>query len=80
MNVRIDKNTKLQPWNANPIFGDYPVHIRAGNLTITLLFADTDSIGRFRNLLETTLVEIAFIGKPETRDATHAIRQTQTRL
>lgn len=68
VNVRIDKNTKLQPWNANSIFGDYPVHIRSGNLTITLLFEDTASIGRFRDLLEATLVEIGFTGTASTRD------------
>lgn len=58
MNVRIDKQTRLQSWKRNTIFGDYPVHIRAGNLTITLLFADVDSLRRLGDLLEQTLKEI----------------------
>lgn len=42
MNIHISKHTRLQPWEGKTIFGDYPVHLRPGNFTVTLLLQGVD--------------------------------------
>lgn len=58
MNIHIDKHTRFQTWDGKTIFSEYPVHIRSGNFTVTLLFHDRDSIDNLRQLLAQTLLEI----------------------
>jgi len=58
VNIHITKHTRLQPWEGRTIFGDYPLHLRPGNFTVTLLFADADSIGRVHGMLGQMLAEI----------------------
>jgi len=58
MNIHITKHTRLQPWEGKTIFGDYPLHLRPGNFTVTLLFADAESIRRLHEMLGQLLAEI----------------------
>jgi hypothetical protein len=58
MNIHINKNTRLQPWNGQTVFNEYPVFIRPGNFTVTLMFHDAESIGRLNSLLADMLLEI----------------------
>lgn len=58
MNIHINKNTRIQPWEHKTIFGEYPVHLRPGNFTVTLLFHDAASISRLHEVLAQTLLEI----------------------
>ena len=43
MNIRINKNTRLQPRKGQTVFNEYPVFIRPGNFTVTLMFHDAES-------------------------------------
>jgi len=58
MNIHISKHTRLQPWEGRPVFGEYPVYIRPGNFTVTLLFADADSVRRLYEMLAELLSDI----------------------
>ena len=51
MNIHINKTTRFQSWEGKTIFGEYPVHIRPGNFTVTLIFHDQESIERLSQLL-----------------------------
>jgi len=53
VNIHINKHTRFQSWDGKTIFNEYPVHIRSGNFTVTLLFHDRDSIDNLRHLAET---------------------------
>lgn len=57
MNIHINKNTRLQPWNGQTVFNEYPVFIRPGNFTVTLMFHDAESIGRLNSLLADMLLK-----------------------
>lgn len=59
MNIHINRQTRFQSWEGRTIFGEYPVHIRPGNFTVTLLFHDEESIDNLRQILAQTLLEIA---------------------
>jgi len=59
VNIHINKQTRFQSWEGRTIFGEYPVHIRPGNFTVTLLFHDEESIDNLRQILSQTLLEIA---------------------
>jgi len=39
LNIHINKHTRFQSWEGQTIFNEYPVHIRSGNFTVTLLFS-----------------------------------------
>ncbi len=58
MNIHINKHTRFQPWEGKTIFNEYPVHIRTGNFTVTLLFHDRDSMDSLRQILAETMCEI----------------------
>jgi hypothetical protein len=58
MNIHVNKHTRLQPWEGKTIFGDYPLHLRCGNMTVTLLFADAESIQRVYDMLAELLTEV----------------------
>jgi len=58
MNIHINKHTRFQSWEGKTIFNEYPVHIRSGNLTVTLLFHDMESIEDLRQILTETILEI----------------------
>ncbi len=58
MNIHINKHTRFQAWEGKTIFNEYPVHIRSGNFTVTLLFHDCDSMEKLRQVLTDTLFEI----------------------
>jgi len=58
MNIHINKHTRLQPWEGKTIFGDFPLHLRCGNMTVTLLFADADSIRQVYEMLANLLAEV----------------------
>lgn len=58
MNIHINKTTRLQPWEGKTVFGEYPVFIRPGSFTVTLMFHDRESIDRLYLLLKETMVEI----------------------
>jgi hypothetical protein len=58
MNIHINKHTRFQPWQGKTIFNEYPVHIRSGNFTVTLMFHDRESIDNLRQILEETMAEI----------------------
>ncbi|MGE5605650.1 MAG: hypothetical protein ACM3YE_08165 [Bacteroidota bacterium] len=65
MNVHINKTTRLQSWEGKTIFGEYPVYIRPGNFTVTLMFHDKESINRFCQILMDTIFEIdSKLGQP----------------
>jgi hypothetical protein len=59
MNIHINKHTRFQSWEGKTIFNEYPVHIRSGNLTVTLLFHDRESMENLRQILTETILEIA---------------------
>lgn len=58
MNIHINKTTRFQSWEGKTIFGEYPLHIRPGNFTVTLMFHDKESIVRLSHLLDETVYEI----------------------
>lgn len=58
MNIHINKTTRLQSWEGQTVFGEYPVYIRPGNFTVTLMFHDKESINRLCQLLVETIFEI----------------------
>lgn len=58
MNIHINKHTRFQSWEGKTIFNEYPVHIRSGNFTVTLLFHDRESINNLRQILTETMFEI----------------------
>lgn len=58
MNIHINKTTRLQSWEGKTVFGEYPVYIRPGNFTVTLMFHDKESINRLCQLLMDTMLEI----------------------
>jgi hypothetical protein len=58
MNIHINKTTRLQSWEGKTVFGEYPVYIRPGNFTVTLMFHDKESINRLCQLLVETIFEI----------------------
>lgn len=58
MNIHINKQTRLQPWHNQTIFGEYPLFIRPGNFTVSLLFHDAESISRVAEMLSKMLLEI----------------------
>lgn len=58
MNIHINKTTRLQAWEGKTVFGEYPVYIRPGNFTVTLMFHDQESINRLCQLLVETVFEI----------------------
>lgn len=74
MNIHINKHTRLQSWDGTTIFGDFPLHLRCGNLTVTLLFADADAIHRLHAMLADLLLDIegtAFLLHPAAPAATN---------
>jgi hypothetical protein len=58
MNIHINKNTRFQPWNGQTIFKEYPLHIRPGNFTVTLLFHDAESMIQMHDILAEMIQEI----------------------
>jgi hypothetical protein len=58
MNIHINKHTRFQTWEGKTIFNEYPVYIRTGNFTVTLLFHDRDSMDNLRQILAETICEI----------------------
>ncbi|KKM10618.1 hypothetical protein SY88_13225 [Clostridiales bacterium PH28_bin88] len=58
MNIHINKHTRFQSWEGKTFFNEYPVHIRSGNITVTLLFYDKESIDNLRQILAETMFEI----------------------
>jgi hypothetical protein len=58
MNIHINKTTRLQSWEGKTVFGEYPVYIRPGNFTVTLMFHDQESINRLCQLRVETIFEI----------------------
>ncbi len=58
MNIHINKNTRFQSWGGKTIFNEYPVHIRSGNFTVTLMFHDFDSMDSLRQILTETMYEV----------------------
>jgi hypothetical protein len=58
LNIHINKHTRFQSWEGQTIFNEYPVHIRSGNFTVTLLFHDKESIDCLRQILEETMFQI----------------------
>jgi len=58
MNTRINGYARFQTWDGNTIFGEYPLHIKSGNLTVTLMFQDLDAIRTLKDLLTLTIDEI----------------------
>lgn len=58
MNIHINKTTRFQAWEGRTVFGEYPVFIRPGNFTVTLLFHDKESINRLCRLLLDMVAEI----------------------
>ena len=58
MNIHINKHTSFQTWEGRTIFNEYPVHIRTGNFTVTLLFHDRASMDTLRQILAETICEI----------------------
>lgn len=58
VNIHINKHTRFQTWEGRTIFNEYPVHIRTGNFTVTLLFHDRDSMDQLRQILAETICEI----------------------
>jgi hypothetical protein len=58
MNIHINKTTRFQSWEGQTIFGEYPVYIRPGNFTVTLMFHNKESINRLCQLLVETIFEI----------------------
>ncbi|MDK2894341.1 MAG: hypothetical protein PWQ98_467 [Moorella sp. (in: firmicutes)] len=58
MNLHINRFTRFQSWEGKTIFNEYPLHIRHGNITVTLLFQDKESIERLWQLLGATMLEI----------------------
>lgn len=58
MNIRINKHTKLENWKHKTIFSEFPVHIKAGNLVVTLLFHDLESMKKLRDILDKTIYEV----------------------
>jgi hypothetical protein len=58
LNIHINKTTRFQSWEGQTIFGEYPVYIRPGNFTVTLMFHDKESINRLCQLLVETIFEI----------------------
>ncbi len=55
MNIHINRLARFQSWERKTIFNEYPVHIRPGNFTVTLLFNDTECIDRLRQILDGTV-------------------------
>jgi hypothetical protein len=70
MNIHINKTTRFQSWEGQTIFGEYPVYIRPGNFTVTLMFHDKESINRLCQLLIDTIFEIE--SKAELDNGIHA--------
>lgn len=58
MNIHINKTTRFQSWEGKTIFGEYPVYIRPGNFTVTLMFHDKESMNRLCQLLVEMIFEI----------------------
>lgn len=58
MNIHINKTTRFQSWEGKTVFGEFPVYIRPGNFTVTLMFHDKESINRLCQLLIETVFEI----------------------
>jgi len=58
MNIHINKTTRLQSWEGKTVFGEYPLFIRPGNFTVTLMFHDKESITRLCELLMEMVFEI----------------------
>lgn len=57
MNIHINKHTRFQSWEGKCIFNEYPLHIRTGNLTVTLLFHDHNSMNSLYEILSETIWE-----------------------
>lgn len=58
MNIHISKNTGFQTWEQRTIFGEYPLHIRPGNFTVTILFHDLEAIRLMYEMLAQMMLEI----------------------
>jgi hypothetical protein len=58
MNIHINKTTRFQSWEGKTVFGEYPVYIRPGNFTVTLMFHDKESMNRLCQLLVEMIFEI----------------------
>lgn len=58
MNIHITKNTSFQTWDKRTIFNEFPLFIRPGNFTVTLMFHDTESIRRLADMLNDMAIEI----------------------
>jgi hypothetical protein len=58
MNIHINKTTRFQSWEGKTVFGEYPVYIRPGNFTVTLMFHDKESMNRLCQLLVKMIFEI----------------------
>lgn len=61
MNIHISKHTRLQSWEGKTIFGEYPIYLRPGNFTVTLLFADAHSVRRLYEMLAELLADIEVV-------------------
>jgi hypothetical protein len=58
MNIHINKTTRFQSWEGKTVFGEFPVYLRPGNFTVTLMFHDKESINRLCQLLIETVFQI----------------------
>jgi len=58
VNIHVNRYTRLQSWQGKTIFGDYPLHLRPGNFTVTLLFHDAQSVRRVYEMLGELLADI----------------------
>ncbi len=58
MNIHINKNTRFQSWNKQTVFNEYPLYIKPGTFTVSLLFHDAGSIRKLAQMLDEMLIEI----------------------
>lgn len=75
VNIHINRTTRLQPWDGRTVFGEYPVFIRPGNFTVTLLFHDAEAVRKLYDILGQTLIEIAEIEGEMGDDTLSPIRR-----
>lgn len=58
MNIHINRYTHYQTWENKKIFDDYPIHIKNGKFTVTLLFQEKESILELSDTLKEMVNEI----------------------
>ena len=58
MNIHITKNTSFQTWDKRTVFNEFPLFIRPGNFTVTLMFHDAEAIRRMADMLNDMANEI----------------------